>query len=102
MKEIHACRPWLNAELEAVRPEIIVCLGAVAAQSLLGSGFKITQSHGKVQQPEGFPPFMATLHPSAILRARTDEDRERDTQTFLNDLRPVPGFLKNNSPIFNI
>src|SRR6201990_677480 len=49
MREIHACRPWLEAELEAVRPELIVCLGAVAAQSLLGSGFKITQSHGKVQ-----------------------------------------------------
>ena len=48
MKEIHACRPWLEAELEVVRPELIVCLGAVAAQSLLGSGFKITQSHGKV------------------------------------------------------
>jgi DNA polymerase len=94
MKEIHACRPWLNAELEAVRPEVIVCLGAVAAQSLLGSGFKITQSHGKVQQTEGFPPIIATLHPSAILRARTDEDRERDTQIFLNDLRQIRGLAK--------
>ena len=82
MKEIHACRPWLEAELEVVRPELIVCLGATAAQSLLGSGFKITQSHGKVQQVEGFPPIITTLHPSAILRARTDEDRERDTRFF--------------------
>jgi DNA polymerase len=94
MKEIHACRPWLNAELEAVRPQVIVCLGAVAAQSLLGSGFKVTQSHGKIQQAGGFPPIIATLHPSAILRARTDEDRERDTRIFLDDLRQVTGFLK--------
>ena len=94
MKEIHACRPWLEAELEAVRPEVIVCLGATAAQSLLGSSFKITQSHGKVQQAEGFPPIIATLHPSAILRARTDEDRERDTKIFMDDLRSVTDFLR--------
>lgn len=94
MREIHACRPWLEAELEAVRPELIVCLGATAAQSLLGSGFKITKSHGKVQQAAGFPPIIATLHPSAILRARTDEDRERDTRIFLDDLRQVTDFLK--------
>lgn len=94
MKEINACRPWLEAELEAVRPELIVCLGATAAQSLLGSGFKITQSHGKVQQADGFPPIIATLHPSAILRARTDEDRERKTNIFLDDLRRVTEFLK--------
>jgi uracil-DNA glycosylase len=94
MKEIHACRPWLEAELEAVCPELIVCLGATAAQSLLGSGFKITQSHGKVQQVEGFPPIIATLHPSAILRAGTDEDRERDTRIFQDDLRRVTDFLK--------
>lgn len=93
MKEIHACRPWLEAELEAVRPELIVCLGATAAQSLLGSKFKITQSHGKVQQAEGFPPIIATLHPSAILRARTDEDRERDNKIFLDDLRKIADFL---------
>jgi uracil-DNA glycosylase family protein len=94
MKEIHACRPWLEAELDAVRPELIVCLGATAAQSLLGSGFKITQSHGEVRQADGFPPIIATLHPSAILRARTDEDRERDTKIFLDDLRRVTDFLK--------
>jgi len=81
--EIRACRPWLEAELEIVRPELIVCLGAVAAQSLLGSSFKITRSHGKIQQAEGFPPIIATLHPSAILRARTEEDRHRDREVFL-------------------
>jgi uracil-DNA glycosylase family protein len=95
MKEIHACRPWLEAELETVRPKLIVCLGAVAAQSLLGSGFKITQSHGEVQEREGFPPIIATLHPSAILRARSDKDRDRDTQIFLEDLRLAAAFVKD-------
>jgi uracil-DNA glycosylase len=94
IKEIHACRPWLNAELEAVHPELIVCLGATAAQSLLGSGFKVTQSHGKVQQAKGYPPIIATLHPSAILRARTEEDRKRDTEIFMDDLRGITDFLK--------
>jgi uracil-DNA glycosylase len=94
MKEIHACRPWLDAELELVRPELIVCLGAVAAQSLLGSGFKITQSHGEVQRRDGLPPIIATLHPSAILRARTDDDRDRDMNVLLNDLRLAGKFLK--------
>lgn len=94
MKEIHACRPWLEAELETVHPKLIVCLGATAAQALLGSGFRITQSHGNVQHAEGFPPVIATLHPSAILRARTDEDRARDTRIFLDDLRQVASFTK--------
>jgi uracil-DNA glycosylase len=92
MGEIHACRPWLEAELETVRPNLIVCLGAVAAQSLLGTKFKITQSHGEVQQAPGLPPIIATLHPSAILRARTQDDRERDTKIFLEDLRRVAAF----------
>jgi uracil-DNA glycosylase len=94
MKHIHACRPWLDAELETVRPKLIVCLGAVAAQSLLGAAFRITQSHGELRQLEGLPPIIATLHPSAILRARTAEDRERDTRIFLDDLRRAIGYLK--------
>jgi uracil-DNA glycosylase len=97
MREIHACRPWLEAELEAVRPELIVCLGAVAAQSLLGSKFKITQSHGEVQKTEGLPPIIATLHPSAILRARSEEDRDHDTRIFLEDLRRVAAYVSRPS-----
>jgi uracil-DNA glycosylase len=93
-KEIRACRPWLNAELETVRPQLIICLGAVAAQALLGPKFRITQSHGKIQEVEGFPPIVATLHPSAILRARTDEDRNRDMQILIDDLRRVAAHLK--------
>jgi uracil-DNA glycosylase family protein len=93
MQQIHACRPWLDAELEVVRPELIVCLGATAAQALLGSKFKITQSHGELQHAAGLPPIIATLHPSAILRAQTDEDRERDRRVLLHDLQQVSEFL---------
>ena len=92
MQEIQACRSWLDAELEAVRPKLIVCPGAVAAQSLLGRSFKITEAHGKIQQAEGFPPIIATLHPSAILRARTDEDRQTQMKSFLDDLREIARF----------
>lgn len=93
MKEIHACRPWLDAELESVRPDLIVCLGATAAQALLGSRFRLTQSHGAVQTAEGLPPIIATLHPSAILRARTSEDRHRDMNILLEDLRQAQRVL---------
>jgi DNA polymerase len=92
MKEIHACRPWLEAELETVQPKLIVCLGAVASQSLLGSSLKITLVHGKVQQVEGLPPIIATIHPSAILRARTDEDRHRQKLTLVDDLSKAAAF----------
>lgn len=93
LQEIHACRPWLEAELDAVHPELIVCLGAVAAQSLLGWNFRITRSHGKVQHVEGFPPVIATMHPSSILRARTEEDRHRGTEELIRDLRQAAAFL---------
>ena len=93
IKEIDACRPWLEAELETVRPKLIVCLGAVASQSLLGSRFTITESHGQIQQAAGFPPIIATLHPSAILRARTDEDRHRQMKILVSDLRQVAAQL---------
>lgn len=93
VKEIHACRPWLNAELETLRPRLVVCLGATAAQSLLGPTFRVTQSHGLLQHPAGLPPTIATLHPSAILRARTEEDRHRDTALFIADLRQAAAFI---------
>jgi DNA polymerase len=93
MKEIHACRPWLEAELETVKPTLIVCLGAVASQSLLGSSLKITKIHGEVQQSEGLPPVIATLHPSAILRARTEEDRHRQRHMLVEDLSRAAKFV---------
>ncbi|MGC1422669.1 MAG: UdgX family uracil-DNA binding protein, partial [Terracidiphilus sp.] len=87
MKEVTACRPWLDAELETVRPKLIVALGATAAQGLLGSSFRITQAHGKVQEAPGLPPIIATLHPSAILRAQTDEERHEQMRMLVKDLR---------------
>jgi len=87
MKEINACRPWLDAELETVQPKLIVALGATAAQGLLGSSFRITQSHGRVQDAPGLPPIIATLHPSAILRAQSDEDRHAQMRVLVEDLR---------------
>lgn len=87
LREIRACRPWLDAELDAVRPELIVCLGAVAAQGLLGSKFRITESRGVPHNVPGLPPVIATVHPSSILRAVTDEDRERETALFISDLK---------------
>ena len=89
MKEINACRPWLDAELETVKPKLIVALGATAAQGLLGSSFRITQAHGEVQEAPGLPPIIATLHPSAILRAQTDDDRHAQMRTLVEDLRVV-------------
>jgi len=89
MKEINACRPWLDAELETVRPKLIVALGATAAQGLLGSSFRFTQSHGKVQEIAGLPPILATLHPSAILRAQTEEDRHAQMRMLVEDLKIV-------------
>ena len=89
MKEINACRPWLDAEMEMVRPKLIVALGATAAQGLLGSGFRITQEHGQVQSAPGLPPIVATLHPSAILRAQTAEDRHSQMRVLVEDLRIV-------------
>lgn len=94
MQEIHACRPWLDAELETVHPKLIVCLGATAAQALLGSSFKLTQAHGTVQHAEGLPPVFATWHPSAILRAPTDEERHDQMRVFVEDLREAARFAQ--------
>ena len=68
-----------------MKPKLIVCLGAVASQSFLGSRFKVTKTHGKVHRIEGLPPIITTLHPSAILRARTDEDRDGQRHTLVGD-----------------
>jgi uracil-DNA glycosylase family 4 len=91
--EVRACRPWLDAELEVVHPQLIVCLGAVAAQGLLGARFRVTVQHGIAQQLNGFPPIIATSHPASILRARTDEDRHAQIEAFVADLRRAAHFL---------
>lgn len=94
--EVHACRPWLDAELKVVRPKLIVCLGAVASQGLLGTRFKVSVQHGSEQHAEGYPPVIATTHPAAILRARTDADRHRQTAEFILDLSRAAEFLRRH------
>jgi uracil-DNA glycosylase family protein len=93
-REIAACRPWLTAEIETVKPELVVCLGATAAQAILGADFRVTRSHGQVQHLQGWPPILATAHPASILRARTDEDRHRQTADFVHDLQAARAQLK--------
>ena len=86
-REMSACRPWLETEIRAVQPEMLVCLGATAAQSLLGSSFRITRQRGEILKSEYVPWLMATWHPSAILRAPDPEARAAMRGEFAADLR---------------
>ncbi|HEY7374488.1 MAG TPA: UdgX family uracil-DNA binding protein [Polyangia bacterium] len=92
-REIAACRPWLLAEIEAVRPEVIVCLGATAAQSLLGAGFRVTQHRGQPVPSPFAARVVPTVHPSSILRVRDDEARRRELRAFTADLRAAAALL---------
>jgi DNA polymerase len=85
--EVQACKPWLQAEILAVAPKLIICLGATAAQSLLGADFRITQRRGELLESELAAFVMATYHPSAILRAPDKDDRDRMRLEFVDDLR---------------
>jgi DNA polymerase len=84
--EIEACRPWLEAELAVVRPEVLVCLGATAAQALLGRHVRVTRDRGRPLESELAPVALATVHPSSILRAPDDESRRRERAAFVDDL----------------
>src|SRR5881275_3563508 len=88
-KEIAACRPWLEAEIEIVKPKVIVCLGATAAQALLGSKFRVSKDGGKFIESDLAPYIIATVHPSAILRAPDDETRHEQKRRFIDDLKKV-------------
>jgi uracil-DNA glycosylase len=87
--EIQACRPWLDAELEAVRPKVLVCLGASAAQALLGRDFRVSRDRGKAIESSLAPYVLATVHPSSILRAPDDEARHTQMEAFVEDMRQV-------------
>lgn len=93
LTEIRACRPWLDAELDAVQPQLIVCLGATAAQALLGNKFRITASRGVPQHIQGLPPVVATAHPASILRAPSDDDRHAQMAALIADLRSAKQLL---------
>ena len=92
--EIAACRQWLDVEIELVRPEVIVCLGATAAQALLGRSFRVTQQRGQLMPFDRAPHVLATVHPSSILRAPDDESRHREYALFVDDLRVVAKALR--------
>jgi DNA polymerase len=92
--EIKACRPWLDAELVAVKPRVLVCLGASAAQSLLGKQFRVTQQRGKAMPSSLAPQVVATVHPSSILRAQDDASRHAQMEEFVRDLRFVAKLAK--------
>jgi DNA polymerase len=92
--EITACRPWIEAEIDVLQPEVIVCLGATAAQALLGAKFKVSTQRG-VWIPSPLAPFvMATVHPSSLLRAPDEETRRRETQRFVADLKLIQKALE--------
>jgi DNA polymerase len=93
-REIAACRLWLDAEIEALRPTALVCLGATASQALLGRSFRVTEARGERIPSPLAPIVMATVHPSVILRARTDEDREGEREAFAADLVRLAGYLE--------
>jgi uracil-DNA glycosylase family protein len=90
--EVAACRPWLVAELEALSPRVMVLLGATAAQSFFGPGFRVTRERGRELEGPGETAALATVHPSSILRAR-DEDREHEMELFVADLRAAAALL---------
>jgi DNA polymerase len=92
-REVGACLPWLEAEIEVVKPEVLVCLGATASQALLGRDFRVSRRRGEFV-PSGLAPHVtATVHPSSILRAATEDDRRREMGLFVDDLRKVQGVL---------
>jgi uracil-DNA glycosylase len=92
--EVSACRPWLDAEIALVKPQILVCLGATAAQALLGRDFRVTLQRGQFIERPGLALTMATVHPSSILRAADDESRELEMQAFIADLKRLAQRLK--------
>jgi len=89
--EIAACRPWLEAELSLLKPKVLVCLGATAAQALLGRQFRVSKDRGVPVESELAPLVMATVHPSSILRS---DDREAEMALFVEDLRGVAEALR--------
>jgi uracil-DNA glycosylase family protein len=93
-REVAACRGWLEAEIAAIKPKVIVCLGATAAQSLLGRTFRVTQQRGEWIESARAPFVMATIHPSAVLRAPDHDAREREYQGLVKDLRKVKQALE--------
>ncbi len=94
--EITACRPWLDAEIALVKPKVIVCLGATAAQALLGPRFLVSKQRGQFIESTLAPYIMATVHPSSILRAPNEETRHAEKRRFIDDLKKVARVISKN------
>jgi uracil-DNA glycosylase len=92
--EITACKPWLEAEIEALKPDVIVCLGATAAQALIGKDFKVSTQRGVFINSPLAAYVMATVHPSSLLRAPDEETRRQETLRFIDDLKRVHDVLE--------
>jgi uracil-DNA glycosylase family protein len=92
--EISACRPWLDAEIKVVKPEVVVLLGATAAQGIMGNQFRVTKQRGQWVQSNIAPLVMATVHPSSILRAPDDDARHEEMRKFVADLKKVAAQLQ--------
>jgi uracil-DNA glycosylase family protein len=93
-REIEACYQWLEGEMQAIRPAVIVALGATAAKVLLGPRFRITQGRGEVQSREGLPDVIATFHPSYLLRLKDRPGEEEAYRAFVDDLRTAARYLR--------
>jgi DNA polymerase len=97
-REIDACFQWLEREIETIRPQVIVCLGATAAQALLGNQFRVSRQRGQLV-PSRFAPYVfATTHPSAILRMTEGEERQQAFRDFVSDLKLIGELLRGNPP----
>src|SRR5262245_60636835 len=88
-REIAACRPWLEAEVDLLKPQVVVCLGATAAQALIGKDFKVSRQRGELVESALAPHVVATVHPSSILRAPDEESRRAEYARFVSDLKKI-------------
>jgi DNA polymerase len=93
--EINACLPWIEAELRVVKPEVLVCLGATAAQALLGKDFRVSRRRGQLVNSPLAPYATATVHPSSILRAPGDDSRHEQMRCFIDDLKKVAALMQS-------
>jgi uracil-DNA glycosylase family protein len=92
--EVAACRPWLDAELQVLKPTVLVCLGATAAQALLGREFRVSKQRGQLMPSSLAPYVVATVHPSSILRAPDHESRHREMELFIADLKKIAKIIR--------
>jgi DNA polymerase len=92
--EVRACHPWLDEEIRLVKPEVVVCLGATAAQSIMGKAFRVTKERGRAVRAPFGGTVVATVHPSSVLRAPDPESRAQAERDFFADLKQVKKLLK--------